>query len=127
MINWNEIDTILLDMDGTLLDLHFDNFFSSIVAAAPTKLGFPISSIGRNMAFKKSTYLQVGGYMSLTNFKSGDDIHLTERFRMKTDTKIDYGKRVTCVLNLLQIKEEMLANREIDLSLFICTSIIKFS
>ncbi|MFT5134799.1 MAG: HAD superfamily hydrolase (TIGR01509 family) [Gammaproteobacteria bacterium] len=27
MINWNEIDTVLLDMDGTLLDLHFDNYF----------------------------------------------------------------------------------------------------
>lgn len=27
MINWNAIDTVLLDMDGTLLDLHFDNFF----------------------------------------------------------------------------------------------------
>jgi 5'-nucleotidase len=27
MLNWNEIDTVLLDMDGTLLDLHFDNFF----------------------------------------------------------------------------------------------------
>lgn len=27
MINWQEIDTVLLDMDGTLLDLHFDNFF----------------------------------------------------------------------------------------------------
>lgn len=26
-INWNEIDTVLLDMDGTLLDLHFDNYF----------------------------------------------------------------------------------------------------
>ena len=26
-INWNDIDTVLLDMDGTLLDLHFDNFF----------------------------------------------------------------------------------------------------
>ena len=24
---WNEIDTVLLDMDGTLLDLHFDNYF----------------------------------------------------------------------------------------------------
>ncbi|MCR9278291.1 MAG: GMP/IMP nucleotidase [Pseudomonadaceae bacterium] len=24
-INWLEIDTVLLDMDGTLLDLHFDN------------------------------------------------------------------------------------------------------
>lgn len=27
MINWDAIDTVLLDMDGTLLDLHFDNFF----------------------------------------------------------------------------------------------------
>ncbi len=27
MLNWNKIDTVLLDMDGTLLDLHFDNHF----------------------------------------------------------------------------------------------------
>ncbi len=27
MIDWRQIDTILLDMDGTLLDLHFDNHF----------------------------------------------------------------------------------------------------
>ncbi|MBA3981281.1 MAG: GMP/IMP nucleotidase [Alcanivorax sp.] len=27
MINWHDIDTVLLDMDGTLLDLAFDNFF----------------------------------------------------------------------------------------------------
>lgn len=27
MINWNSIDTVLLDMDGTLLDLQFDNYF----------------------------------------------------------------------------------------------------
>ncbi|ROR98881.1 putative hydrolase of the HAD superfamily [Sinobacterium caligoides] len=26
-MNWRDIDTVLLDMDGTLLDLHFDNFF----------------------------------------------------------------------------------------------------
>lgn len=26
-IDWEAIDTVLLDMDGTLLDLHFDNFF----------------------------------------------------------------------------------------------------
>lgn len=26
-LNWQQIDTVLLDMDGTLLDLHFDNFF----------------------------------------------------------------------------------------------------
>ena len=27
MIEWQNIDTVLLDMDGTLLDLHFDNYF----------------------------------------------------------------------------------------------------
>ena len=27
MVNWSAFDTVLLDMDGTLLDLHFDNFF----------------------------------------------------------------------------------------------------
>jgi putative hydrolase of the HAD superfamily len=26
-IDWSQIDTVLLDMDGTLLDLHFDNHF----------------------------------------------------------------------------------------------------
>ena len=27
MLDWIQIDTVLLDMDGTLLDLHFDNHF----------------------------------------------------------------------------------------------------
>lgn len=27
MVNWQYIETVLLDMDGTLLDLHFDNYF----------------------------------------------------------------------------------------------------
>ncbi|MBD9354291.1 GMP/IMP nucleotidase [Methylomonas albis] len=27
MLNWKQIDTVLLDMDGTLLDLNFDNHF----------------------------------------------------------------------------------------------------
>ncbi|NRB37840.1 MAG: GMP/IMP nucleotidase [Pseudomonadales bacterium] len=27
IIPWSEIETVLLDMDGTLLDLHFDNYF----------------------------------------------------------------------------------------------------
>jgi len=26
-VNWNDIDTVLLDMDGTLLDRHFDDHF----------------------------------------------------------------------------------------------------
>ncbi|MDX1456278.1 MAG: GMP/IMP nucleotidase [Marinobacter sp.] len=27
MVNWTKLDTVFLDMDGTLLDLHFDNHF----------------------------------------------------------------------------------------------------
>ncbi|MEW5755078.1 MAG: GMP/IMP nucleotidase [Pseudomonadota bacterium] len=27
MLDWKDIDTVLLDMDGTLLDLNFDNYF----------------------------------------------------------------------------------------------------
>lgn len=27
MIDWTKVDTVLLDMDGTLLDLHFDQYF----------------------------------------------------------------------------------------------------
>src|SRR5690606_32097496 len=27
MVDWTKIDTVLLDMDGTLLDLYFDNYF----------------------------------------------------------------------------------------------------
>ena len=27
MLDWKQIDTVLLDMDGTLLDLNFDNYF----------------------------------------------------------------------------------------------------
>ena len=26
-VDWRQIDTVLLDMDGTLLDRHFDDFF----------------------------------------------------------------------------------------------------
>jgi GMP/IMP 5'-nucleotidase len=27
MVSWNRVDTLLLDLDGTLLDLHYDNHF----------------------------------------------------------------------------------------------------
>ena len=34
MINWQQIDTVFLDMDGTLLDLHFDNYLLARTCAA---------------------------------------------------------------------------------------------
>jgi len=91
-----DVDMVLgyspLERIGGFMDkwLTFDNLFSAIVVAAPTVWGFPISSVGRNMAFRKTAYEQIGGYRALTKFKSGDDIHLTERMRDRSNGKIKY-------------------------------------
>jgi cellulose synthase/poly-beta-1,6-N-acetylglucosamine synthase-like glycosyltransferase len=70
--------------------LQFDNVFSGIASAATAKLGYPFTSVGRNLAYRKDSYEDVGGFHSLQNFKSGDDIHLTGRFRHNDNGKIDY-------------------------------------
>jgi cellulose synthase/poly-beta-1,6-N-acetylglucosamine synthase-like glycosyltransferase len=70
--------------------LQFDNLFSVIASAAPTKLGYPFSSVGRNLAYRKDAYKDVGGFLALKKFRSGDDIHLTSRFRYNSGGKIDF-------------------------------------
>lgn len=37
LVDWEQVDTVLLDMDGTLLDLHFDNRFW--IELLPTRWG----------------------------------------------------------------------------------------
>lgn len=71
--------------------LRFDNLFSAIMMAAPARLGFAISSVGRNMAYRKKSYLKSGGYEQLSIHKSGDDVHLTELFRKKVHGKITFN------------------------------------
>jgi cellulose synthase/poly-beta-1,6-N-acetylglucosamine synthase-like glycosyltransferase len=70
--------------------LQFDNLFSAIASAATAKLGYPFTSVGRNMAYRKDAYNNVGGFLSLKKFRSGDDIHLTGRFRYNDDGFIDF-------------------------------------
>jgi cellulose synthase/poly-beta-1,6-N-acetylglucosamine synthase-like glycosyltransferase len=68
----------------------FDNLFSSIVASITANLCYPISSAGSNLAYRKNAYNEVNGHEALKHFKSGDDVHLTERFRTKLKKKIIY-------------------------------------
>jgi cellulose synthase/poly-beta-1,6-N-acetylglucosamine synthase-like glycosyltransferase len=70
--------------------LAFDNLFSVIVSAAPVKLGHPFNSVGRNLAYRKKAYQQAGGFMALKQFRSGDDIHLTQKFRRLKNGRIDF-------------------------------------
>jgi cellulose synthase/poly-beta-1,6-N-acetylglucosamine synthase-like glycosyltransferase len=70
--------------------LQFDNLFSAIASAATAKLGYPFTSVGRNLGYRKDAYENVGGFLSLKKYKSGDDIHLTGKFRYIDDGTIDY-------------------------------------
>lgn len=53
-IDWNQIDTVLLDMDGTLLDRHFDDHFwlEHVPKRYAAKNGIPLDTA------KKSLYAQ---------------------------------------------------------------------
>ena len=70
--------------------IKFDNLFSSIMASVTANIGYPISSAGSNLAYRKKDYEEVNGHEALKHFKSGDDVHLTERFRTKLKKKIVY-------------------------------------
>jgi biofilm PGA synthesis N-glycosyltransferase PgaC len=81
----------LMKKQGLLFSiLSFDNLFSAIVSAAPVKLGHPFNSVGRNLAYRKRAYENAGGFLALKAFRSGDDIHLTQRFRDLKSGKIDF-------------------------------------
>jgi putative hydrolase of the HAD superfamily len=51
-VEWAEIDSVLLDMDGTLLDLHFDNWFwSSVVPEHYARAkGLPVAEAQATLA-----------------------------------------------------------------------------
>jgi putative hydrolase of the HAD superfamily len=62
LVDWKQIDTVLLDMDGTILDLHFDNFFwlEYLPKLYAEKQGIPLEESKR---FLKSSYDQVRGQL----------------------------------------------------------------
>jgi len=70
--------------------LRFDNLFSGLMTALPTIWGVPLTSVGRNMAYRKKAYRESGGYEALAGYKSGDDVHLTELFRRRVKGKIRF-------------------------------------
>jgi cellulose synthase/poly-beta-1,6-N-acetylglucosamine synthase-like glycosyltransferase len=70
--------------------LQFDNLFSAIVAAVFVKFHYPFTSTGRNLAYQISAYQESGGFSALKQYRSGDDMHLTQRFRKSVQGHIDY-------------------------------------
>ncbi len=56
---------------GKLLALEY--FSHASVAAATTGLGYPVTCVGTNIAYKKALYREIGGFGKFKPFISGDD------------------------------------------------------
>lgn len=62
MLDWASIETVFLDMDGTLLDLHFDNYFwlEHVPRRYAAKEGIPLRTARRDLLER---YARVEGTM----------------------------------------------------------------
>lgn len=66
-----------------------DWLFSISVIKPFSDWGFPITAVGNNMGFKKSKYLEFGGYESL-NFSLTEDYVLFEKMILKNHGKFEW-------------------------------------
>lgn len=60
-------------------------------AVGTTNLGFPLAASGQNLAYRKSVFLQIGGYKKVAHRVSGDDVLLLQLVRKYTNTKIVFA------------------------------------
>jgi cellulose synthase/poly-beta-1,6-N-acetylglucosamine synthase-like glycosyltransferase len=61
------------------------------VAAASCGIGFPVTCVGTNMAYRKSVYEQLGGYGTFKNIHTGDDDLFLQRVREESNWKVIYS------------------------------------
>ena len=80
-------DSGLLD-DVFKLDSHAQDAFS----AGALKQGMVLSCTGRNIAFRKSVFVEIDGYSDIEHFLSGDDDLLIQKVGTETKWKI-----VSCI------------------------------
>jgi len=71
--------------------LALDYFSMAAVAAASAGLGFPVSCSGGNLAYRKSLYVELGGFRNIQSAVSGDDDLFLEQVRDRTDWQIRYA------------------------------------
>ena len=71
--------------------LALEYFSHAVVAAATAGLGFPLTCVGTNLAYRKSVYRELGGFGKYRYFHSGDDDLFLQRIRDESDWKINYA------------------------------------
>ena len=67
--------------------------FLSLMASAEgsSNLGFPLAASGQNLAYRRETFEEVGGFKTIGHRVSGDDVLLLQLVRQKTNWKIRFA------------------------------------
>ena len=68
-----------------------DSLSLAALAAGSTGWNSPATCNGRNLAYRKSLFLQVDGFSSIDQFESGDDDLFLNVIKQNTDAKISYA------------------------------------
>lgn len=100
-LNWKEIDDVLLDMDGTLLDRHFDNFFFE--EELPKRY-----ALLHGMVFEEARDLLMSMYRSVEGELAWTDLHYWTK-RVGIDV-VAMTKEFDHLIGFLPGAEEFLQN-----------------
>jgi cellulose synthase/poly-beta-1,6-N-acetylglucosamine synthase-like glycosyltransferase len=71
--------------------LSLEYFSQASVAAASCGVGYPLTCVGTNMAYRKVVYNQLGGFGIYKKLHTGDDDLFLQRVREETDWQIAYA------------------------------------
>jgi len=66
------------------------------VAAASCGIGYPLTCVGTNMAYRKSVYEELGGFGQFKSIHSGDDDLFLQRVREETQWQVRYASDPDC-------------------------------
>ena len=82
-------DSAEASLSERLLSLEY--LTHAAVAAASCRIGYPLTCVGTNMAYRKSVYEELGGFGIYKNLHTGDDDLFLQRVRDETSWKIAYA------------------------------------
>lgn len=79
---------------GSLLNklIRYETFLVAIQYFSFAQAGLPYMGVGRNMAYRKSLFLESNGFMKHINIKSGDDDLFINQVATATNTEICFSK-----------------------------------
>ncbi len=68
-----------------------ESWSSAALCAAGIGLGYPFNAFGRNLAFRRDLFFEMGGYDSFGNIASGDDDLLLQRVATRSPLKVAFA------------------------------------